>query len=113
MKKPYRVILYICALSVIALICYHSIGWAYGDMTEYIKENYKPDGQEIISVEYLRGGQDEEGGYKIYQVTTENGSTHYIRLNIVYHRHLTMIGPDFKILGITEIPGAAHIIQGK
>lgn len=113
MKKPYRVVLSICALAVIALICYHSIGWVYGDMTEYIKENFKPNELEITSVEYLHGGQDEEGGYKIYRVTTENGTVRYIRLNIVYHRHLTMIGPDFKILGITEVPGATLVIQGK
>ena len=113
MKKPYRFILCICGLAVIAFICYHSIGWAYGDMSEYIKENYKPDGQEIISVEFLHGGQDAEGGYKIYRVSTESGSVHYIRLNVVYHRHLTQIGPDFKILGITEFSGATHIMQGK
>ena len=113
MKKYCRFILCICALAVIAFLCYHSIGWAYGDMTQYIKENYKPNGQEIISAEYLRGGQDAEGGYKIYRVTTESGSAHYIRLNVKYHRHLTMIGPDFKILSITEVPRAAHVMQGK
>ena len=113
MKKSYRILLCVCALAVIAFICYHSIGWSYGDMTQYIKKNHKPGGQEIISVEYLHGSQDEEGGYKIYQVTTESGSAHYIRLNVKYHRHLTMIGPDFKILGITEVPGATHVIQGK
>jgi hypothetical protein len=111
MKKALTVLLWCFLVVFCGLIFYHSFGWFRGDVAEYIKENYKPDGTEITSCEYLQGGQDKDGGYCIYQVITENGAKHYIRLNIVYHRYVTRIGPDFKILGITELPPAEVVTQ--
>lgn len=61
--------------------------------------------------EHLATGQDEEGGYLIYSVTTEDGASHYVRISVVFHRYLTRIGPDFKIRGITEIPSFDEIIK--
>ena len=62
--------------------------------------DYSYDKEWDLSGEYLETGEDEQGGYVMYQVTTESGNVRYIRVNVVFHRYLTKVGPDYKIKGI-------------
>lgn len=81
----------------------HSVGWYRGDPLDYIKENFHPDGAAVTGGEYLATGMDGEGGYVVYEVTTEHGNTHYVRLHVEFHRTLRRIGPDYKIKGLSEL----------
>lgn len=103
MKKMFITIALLCITAIGALACYHSVGWFRGDLLGYMQENFQPDGETIISGEYLETGEDEQGGYVLYQVTTESGNVHYIRVNVVFHRYLTKVGADYKIRGMEEV----------
>ena len=104
LKKTVIFSILIGAILAGGLAIYHSYGWFRGDVLDYIKGNYLVDGQQIVSGEYLESGADEQGEYVIWQVITDDGRSHFLRLDVVFHRYLTRIGPDYKIRGIREIP---------
>lgn len=104
LKRNIGVILWMLPLLlIVALIFYYNVGWFEGDMLEYVKGHCTPDGYTIADGEYLAAGEDEEGGFVIYRVTTEDGGSHFIRVHIVFRRTLTRVGTGFKIRGIREI----------
>ena len=73
-------------------------------MLEYLQTNYAHIGsQKILSGEYIASGEDEQGGFIIYEVVTEDGKEHIIRVDVVFHKYLTKIGPDYKIRDFYEV----------
>lgn len=111
MKKGYVILILVLTILLTALFCYHSFGWFRGDTLAYLKTNCMPNGNEIVTGEHLATGEDEEGGYLIYRVTTEDGASHHVRVNVTFHRYLTKIGPDFKIREVFEIPSYDEIMK--
>lgn len=105
------VVCILCLLLVLTPVLYHNVGWFRGDTLEYIKEHYAPGGKTIVDGEFLLTGEDEQGGFILYQVAAEDGTSHLIRVHIVFHRSLRMIGPEFKIKGISEIDHYDDIAQ--
>ena len=102
MKKPIFILLVICLLLLSSYIFHQNTGWVKGNQLEYIKENYKINDGYIVTGEYIATGQDQQGGFLIYSITTNHNETMYIRLDVEFHKHLGSIGPDFKIKGIRE-----------
>jgi len=112
MKKIGLAILLLCLVLAAAAVIYHTCGWFRGDMEDHIRENFTPEGSRVVSAEYLASGEDKEGGFLIYRTAAADDTIHYIRVQVVFHRYLTKVGPDYKIRGIREIPeeeAAAYI----
>ncbi|MBR3841505.1 MAG: hypothetical protein IKM20_10245 [Erysipelotrichales bacterium] len=102
-KKVIIVITVLCLILLSSWIFNHTAGWFDGDILEYIEEHYPSNGYNVVSGEYLVRGEDEQGGFIIYEVITEDNESHLIRVHVEFHRHLNQVGPDFKIKGISEI----------
>ena len=94
------ILIFLCLSSC---ILYHSIGWFQGNPLTYIQANCTPNNSTIVSGTQLAAGEDANGGFLIYHVTTKAHTEHYIRVDVVFHRYLTKVGPDFKIKGCHEI----------
>ena len=104
MKRFVPILLVVlCLIILSSCILYHTVGWFDGDILEYVDEHYLSNDYNVLSGEYLISGEDEQGGFIIYEVITEDNESHLIRVNVEFHRHLNQVGPDFKIKGISEI----------
>lgn len=87
---------------IILLICYHNIGWYNGDALEYIKEIYQENNEIIVDGDLVEKGKDQEGEYIIYKIVNNQGNELIVRLNVKFHRYINKLGPDFKIISISE-----------
>ncbi len=71
---------------------------SYDEAIMVINDKYPLDEGPIASYEYDHSGGDETGnGYICFRVVFENGTRGQIRAEVKWHRHISRIGPDFRI----------------
>lgn len=89
----------LCVLLCVVFLIYGHIGWFDdGDMEAYLKEQYQPEGKQIVSAEYMLKGGEGLNGFIIYQVRTEDDSEYHVCAELRY-KLLLQVGLQYKVKG--------------
>ena len=90
------------------IVVYNHLGWFDdGDMEAYLKEQYQPEGKQIVSAEYMLKGGEGLDGYIIYQVQTADGSEYLVCADLRYKLSL-QVGLQYKVKGFRIVVPAVY-----
>lgn len=102
-KHIKRIIIIVIAVLLCGSILYSHFGWLHDndDILSYIASNCDIDGKEIVDGEYIVSTGDTKGnGTKLFRVIADDGETRLVRLDVIYRRSLSMLGPQVRVKGI-------------
>jgi hypothetical protein len=105
-----KFVLTLCVLLWIVFLIYNYVGWFDGDMDAYLKEQYQPEGKQIVSSEYELMGGTGLDGFMIYRAETEDGSVYHVCIDLKYKMSL-QIGTRYKVRGFRVVNPADYDLE--
>ena len=95
-----KIVIVIMAILAVSLFFLLRKPWLNSNQeaVDYLNSHYSFDAGRITEFTYLEKGRSQEtGDYLKYLVTFENGNRSIMNVYVKMHKHLNMIGPDFRV----------------